>query len=66
MTINPRIQFDHARTMAERCRRMAEAEPRPEVASYLEGLAESFEGEAARLADAASQAQARGTRRPHA
>jgi hypothetical protein len=64
MAINPRMQLSHARVMAERCRRMAEAETRPEVAGYLQGLAESFEGEVARLAAAVSDAQPRRGRRP--
>jgi hypothetical protein len=63
MAINRRMQLSHARDMAERCRRMAEAETRPEVASYLQGLAESFEGEARRLAAAVDSAPARRSHR---
>jgi hypothetical protein len=63
MAINPRTQLSHARVMAERCRRMAEAETRPEVAGYLQGLAETFEGEATRLAAVVDESQPRRSRR---
>lgn len=65
MSMDPRKQLTHARTMAERCHRMAEEEPRPEVSDYLRDLADSFEIEAERLAArAALIGDSRRTRRP--
>lgn len=64
MATDTRKQLAYARMMAERCRRMAEEEPRPHVSDYLRDLAESFEIEAEQLEAVEDLAERRRTRRP--